>query len=196
LPWWLPLVTKLANCEERVRGGGDQLEASSDALYAVIKFLELHPNIGRDGLTRSLHALLRALYDIRKGKPPELFKRQGTGGRPIGSNVTVKAVAAASLELLMHCGIDKAAAVNIVVRSLKKYGIRYAEGKEQPAPIDGEQVERWRYDVREAETSSVAKRIFDSIVMPARPLLPSQLTPQGASDLADECVESLHHTAF
>jgi len=54
LPWWLPLVTKLANCEERVRGGGDQLKASSEALNAVIQFLECHPNIGREGLTRSL----------------------------------------------------------------------------------------------------------------------------------------------
>jgi len=99
------------------------------------------------------------------------------------------------LELLIQWGVNKAEAVKVILRSLKKYDVRCAEGKNRSAPIDADQLARWRYELREMTKPSPAKRIFDDIVR-GRQQFQSHPTPQQASDLADECIRGLYHEGF
>jgi hypothetical protein len=67
---WLPFLKHLTYCEQYVRDGGDQLEASSNALRAAILFIETNPTASHFELplTRNLQVVLNVLVDILEEK--------------------------------------------------------------------------------------------------------------------------------
>jgi hypothetical protein len=200
-PNWLPLATVLAKCEEHVRDEGDQLEACCHWLLAVNHFLEQHPNIRDEGLTRPARVLLRFLHDVKRGHSPDLlFKCNRIIGRPREeSSAAIKAAAGACLDLLIQCKLKEQEAAEVVVSKLKEYDIGYAHhnghGSVSIVSIDAKQVSRWRYELRSMKAHSESKRIFEQIRERLRDL-PPELTPQEAMALVDNCVRGLRHEGF
>jgi hypothetical protein len=174
---WLPFLKHLTYCEQHVRDGGDQLEALSSALRATILFLETNPTVSHFELplTRNLQVGLNVFVDILDGnKPALIFDRapvDGTedggkrNGRPIeGTRVRIKGVVAGLYHLLRDAQIDRTEALGIIVKALKKYGIKYPNKSGAPHAIGVKQIQNWRSEMRKRKGHPRAMATFDDMV--------------------------------
>lgn len=148
------LLVKLAQLD----GEGDKLQASMNAVAAVVHFLREDPAVMSNGLCAPLTILVNACDDTLKGVRSPLFdrRRQGRAG---GTNADLmRGQLAAALDGLIGGGLRTNVAARWLALQAAEWGITLPPKGEA---ISASQVLRWRENVLEGIANPrVAKMVL------------------------------------
>ncbi len=141
-------------------GNHDTLALGSYALACVIEFLNADETVMDTGITNPLSVILNALHDCRRGgRPPLLFNRPRSSGRPTDQTFdAVKAAAAMGIEVLLSVRVKREEAGRYVAGEARKLGLRRPDQKQ----ISGRAVLGWHERIETAE-SEIGAEVFKQL---------------------------------
>jgi hypothetical protein len=130
------LIEKLSKIEQRAAAGEiDALNASHDALCAVIGFLHADVRVGEREAARPLNQLQFAIFDRLRGAKPKLLfgprDRKGATGAPTYTSAVVlrSVVNVGFFVLHKYGGMSKDEAAKWLAPELARYRVKQPNGK-------------------------------------------------------------------
>lgn len=184
---YIDLVKELKRLRDGLDQGRPHSEVCIDAVVAVKRFLDANEYVMAAGLTQPFGMVSTALRDLSQGFSPALFKKAKK--QPTGSSktVTLQAVGAAGLDLLLHYGDHGGEAAQFIVQELKKAGFETTGGRRT---ITKETVLGWRNEMG-ARNSLVAHNTFKQIVSAAKVQLGEKAKVAAVRDFITGAISAL-----
>ena len=161
---YIALISELKRLNDKLSNGGSDLEVCIDAVVATKRFLDANEIVMVYGLTRPFGILASALRDLSLGYEPSLLqKAEFPPKKGSSKTITLQAVGAAGLDLLMHYGSKRQIAAEFVVQQLRKAGFHKTGNNKI---IFAKTVIGWRDEMggkNTSESQKIYKQIIESI---------------------------------
>jgi hypothetical protein len=159
------LIARLCEARKAYDTGADAGRTGvMAALNSVIEFLRTLPEIEAEALDAPLVALTAALADLDDGTTVPLLHTSRHTGKTADSTLRqgIRAVAAATVDLLMRAGLGRDEEMKLVAARLRKAGVARLSGRGRD--ITARTVRGWREDARAAMGKGFVAEFYNELL--------------------------------